>query len=110
MDIHIPFVPLSTVRYPFQNFFLGVPRYKRALPPGYLDVPGYDLCLEEHSPLGSSHTEYCRPATKPDYCSNRSWNDLKNVFDGINCPSNDPPVIGGIDELPPAYLKVPVTP
>ena len=62
---------------------LGVPRFKRALPPAYLDIQGYDECLENHSPPGATHTEYCLPATKPDDCTELSWDKIKNSFDKL---------------------------
>ena len=85
---------------------LGVPRTKRSLPPAYLNEIGHDQCLEKHIPQGANHTEYCLPATKPDDCSEISWDEIQNSFDGEDCPSNDLPIIGGISGLPPAHLRV----
>ena len=63
--------------------------------------------MNEHSPPGASHTEYCIPSTKPDNCVQESWNKLLIVFHET-CPENgSPPIIGGIDSITPAYLSVP---
>ena len=85
---------------------LGLPRAKRSLPPVYLNEIAHDQCLEKYNPPGGNHTEYCLPATKPEYCSELSWDEIQNSFDGEDCPSNIPPVIGGINGLPPAYQHV----
>merc|ERR1712172_440203 len=65
--------------------------------PAYLDVPGFELCLGEHASSDSDHTEWCRPANKPEYCSQKAWDDLKTKFDG-DCPVKvDPSEIPGYD-------------
>ena len=62
--------------------------------------------MNQHSPRGASHTEYCLPSTKPNNCVQESWNELQNVFEG-NCPENQSPgMVGGLGGLPPAYLQV----
>ena len=62
--------------------------------------------MEKHIPPGANHTEYCFPATKPDDCSEISWDEIQNSFDGEVCPPNDSPIVGGISGLPPAHLNV----
>merc|ERR1711962_416496 len=89
----------------------GYPRNKRAVRPAYLDVPGHQECLEEHSAPGSSSSALCLPQSKPEYCSERSWNDLQDVWEGNgrNCPPpDDDPIepiqpIGGFNGLAPKY-------
>ena len=61
--------------------------------------------MEKHSPPGANHTEYCLPATKPNDCSELSWDEIQFSFDGEVCPSNDPSIIGEISG-PPAYLSI----
>ena len=75
------------------------------MPPAYLNEIGHDQCLEKHSPPGANHTEYCLPATKPNDCSELSWDEIQFSFDGEVCPSNDPSIIGEISG-PPAYLSI----
>jgi len=70
----------------------GTPRYKRASAPAYLEVPGYELCLEESSAPGSTSSSYCLPPSKPEYCSDASWKELQNVWTG-NGPDCAPPLI-----------------
>merc|ERR1719435_677798 len=53
--------------------------------PAYLSIPGYKLCLKDYAPTGQSHTEFCKPATKPDDCAPNSWDRLKTDFNG-DCP------------------------
>ena len=96
----------NRINIPSMCLHLGVPRTKRSLPPAYLNEIGHDQCLEKHIPQGANHTEYCLPATKPDDCTEISWDEIQNSFDGEDCPSNDLPIIGGISGLPPAHLRV----
>ena len=69
--------------------------------PAYLSVSGYELCLDEYTPAGTSHSEYCLPQKRPFSCTENSWNQLKNVFKG-DCPQSS--VIGGKNCIP-NYLK-----
>ena len=105
------FTLLPKYRGAFFLFSIGYPRNKRAVRPAYLDVPGHQECLEEHSAPGSSSSELCLPQSKPEYCSERSWNDLQDVWEGNgrNCPPpDDDPIdpiqpIGGFNGLAPKY-------
>ena len=53
--------------------------------PAYLSVTGYELCLNEYTPAGAAHSQFCLPSKKPYNCNEQSWNQLQNVFEG-NCP------------------------
>ena len=64
-------------------FYLGSPRTKRALPPGYLDVEGRDQCHETESPPGASSSYLCLPASKPWCCAQASWNQLNSGSSGL---------------------------
>ena len=53
---------------------------------------GFDLCLEEHTPTGDSASYRCVPATKPEYCSKKAWEELRvtetfGVVEGT-CPGS----------------------
>ena len=65
--------------------------------PAYLSIQGYEQCLEEYTPTGSSHSQYCLPTKRPFSCNQKSWNQLQNVFEG-DCPQST--VIGGKDFKP----------
>jgi hypothetical protein len=73
------------------------------LPPAYLSVPKYENCLDSHD-ASASHSEFCMPSKKPRHCPGDSWQQLKNVFQGNDCPIVEQKFVGG---LPPAYLSVP---
>jgi len=55
--------------------------------PAYLSVSGYELCLDEYTPAGTSHSEFCLPQKRPFSCTENSWNQLQNVFKG-DCPQS----------------------
>jgi hypothetical protein len=65
--------------------------------PAYLSVSGYEFCLDEYTPTGTSHSEFCLPQKRPFSCTENSWNQLKNVFKG-DCPQSG--VIGGKNFIP----------
>jgi len=66
--------------------------------PAYLSVSGYELCLDEYTPAGTSHSEFCLPQKRPFSCTENSWNQLQNVFKG-DCPQSG--VIGGCPDICP---------
>ncbi len=73
------------------------------LPPAYLSVQGYQDCLGDFTPTGSTHSQLCLPSAKPDPCLDPSWAKIQDVFDGLPCPVT----VGGQTGLPPAYLSIP---
>ena len=78
-------------------------------PPAYLSVPGHEDCLGTYNP-SPSFTAKCLPSLKPSACSDDSWNSIKDVFVGEDCPNDrqiQPASIGGLGGAPPAYLSVP---
>lgn len=60
-----------------------------ALPPKFLLYPDYKDCLSLHQRNQDSHTEYCLPKTKPEACKLSTWTRIRQVFDGIGCPSSN---------------------
>ena len=56
--------------------------------PKYLSVEGHENCLGEYNPT-LSYTAKCLPSSKPDGCSDASWQELNNVFNGQDCPSKE---------------------
>jgi hypothetical protein len=76
--------------------------------PAYLSIHGFEQCLEEFTPVGNQHSEYCLPHRRPYNCADQSWEGLQNVFEG-DCPvvsiSGQRPLIGGVGA--PAYLSIP---
>ena len=56
--------------------------------PKYLSVEGHENCLGQYNPT-PSYTAKCLPSSKPDGCSNASWQELKNVFNGQDCPKDE---------------------
>ena len=38
---------------------------------------GFELCLEEHMATGETHSQRCLPINKPEYCSQKAWEELK---------------------------------
>ena len=38
---------------------------------------GFELCLEEHMATGETHSKRCLPINKPEYCSQKAWEELK---------------------------------
>merc|ERR1712008_16712 len=71
----------------------GSPRTRRALPPGYLSIPGHTECLESQTLPGDSHSGKCIPAIKPAYCSEAAWADLA-LDSGLSA------CYGGIEAIP----------
>ena len=47
------------------------------LPPKYLEVENFAQCLANKN-MGT-WTSWCMPATKPDTCSDESWQQLNNL-------------------------------
>ena len=73
--------------------------------PEYLSVIGYQDCLENYNP-SPSYTAKCLPYAKPLLCSDDSWQEIQNVFEGDSCPQQLLGAIGaGIGA--PEYLSVP---
>merc|ERR1712215_364833 len=92
------------------------------LPPKYLSVPGYQLCIREES-VGSS-TAVCLPALKPEACTQESWIELSVLSELSQCDENRDGCMTSDDcvgcpcehnfcnydqcpSLPPFYLSVP---
>ena len=67
--------------------------------PEYLSVPKHMECLGTYNP-SPSYTAKCLPTNQPTDCPNASWNKIKQVFDGENCPM-------GVGLGAPEYLSVP---
>ena len=53
--------------------------------PAYLNVEGFKLCLNSHTPSSGSHSGYCLPKVKPELCKQDAWDKLLDVFEG-DCP------------------------
>jgi hypothetical protein len=75
------------------------------LPPAYLSVSQHEDCLGTLD-ASASHSEFCLPIKKPRNCPRTSWRQMKNVFQGQDCPAVEPQIVGGLGGLPPAYLSV----
>ncbi len=111
-----------------QDVFVGVtcPPVKIALndgvayglPPAWLNIPGHRSCLEVFE--GSdNHQEWCLPSAKPEQCSQDTWEEVSEKFDGKDCPAKKHiflPVVAEGDDYgdfqtvlasKPEYLKVP---
>ncbi|KAL7070881.1 hypothetical protein ACQ4LE_009885 [Meloidogyne hapla] len=55
-------------------------RNERALPPRYLNVPGFKDCLgSKKTNLG--HEAWCFPESKPQKCDDNSWKELQELED-----------------------------
>ena len=82
--------------------------------PAYLSIQGYERCLKEYTPTGSTHSQYCLPTKRPFSCNQRSWSQLQNVFKG-DCPSQTGRVPSGSSQTgsfvsgvgAPDYLSIP---
>ena len=55
----------------------------RVLPPAYLSVPDFKLCLKTHS-MGT-WSAYCLPAQQPKACPLDSWKQLQGLVDVEAC-------------------------
>jgi len=76
------------------------------LPPAYLSVPNYQVCMGSEMSGSSSHL--CLLLQKPLNCPDESFHKLHQVFKGGVCrDQNMKRIIGGIGGTPPAYLSVP---
>ena len=64
--------------------YLGSPRTKRALPPGYLNVEGRDQCHETETLPGASSSYLCLPASRPSCCIPPAWNQLNSGSSGLD--------------------------
>ena len=53
-----------------------------ALPPTWLSIPGHRSCLGTVENIVNGHTEWCLPTGKPSGCSQNTWDQVSNVFEG----------------------------
>lgn len=68
--------PSTTARALATACLLAVaPASEAALPPKYLSVEAFEVCLAEQ-PTGS-YRAWCRPARKPEACPSPSWRQLR---------------------------------
>ncbi len=79
----------------------------RAGPPEYLSVTDFDQCLQSQKAPTGTHSTWCMPASKPASCSDDSWADLQDKFDGDACQASQILIGGDLGALPPAYLSLP---
>ena len=64
--------------------YLGSPRTRRALPPGYVSVEGHKQCVETETPIGASSSYLCLPASRPSCCIPPAWNQLNSGSSGLD--------------------------
>ena len=62
--------------------YLGSPRTKRALAPGYR-VEDSEKCTEKETAPGAPGPTTCVPASKPRCCPQKSWDVVKDGTSGI---------------------------
>uniref|UniRef100_A0A914NWX6 Candidate secreted effector n=1 Tax=Meloidogyne incognita TaxID=6306 RepID=A0A914NWX6_MELIC len=58
----------------------GNERNRRALPPFYLSVEGFEKCLESKE-TNEDYEVWCFPEKKPANCDPKSWKQLKENQD-----------------------------
>lgn len=71
-----------------------------ALPPAYLQVKNFELCLAKHQV--DTYVAWCMPAKKSASCPSASWKQLqalsaKNQLS--NCPEPSKPIAGSASKL-----------
>ena len=71
---------IPTIIYKISVIILGGSNY--ALPPAWLNIPGHRSCLGTVENIVNGHTEWCLPTGKPSGCSQNTWDQVSNAFQG----------------------------
>ena len=84
--------PVANVRSKVQSVQVDLTKVEHQLASGYQD------CVKEQL-ASESHMEKCIPETKPESCSETTWDELESTFLGSQCRRQP-------NALPPHYLSV----